>query len=172
MNTETLQTGTPLNVIIPDSTKISFVRKGQTEPETVEIYAMPLQQWKKGMAYIAQIAPMLGFDLTAIAEGVQQGDADAAPADDIDTGKLMAALQGEGSDLILEFMAFALEKFKEDGTPDVTFFNGIYAEVLDILAAIIEMNMVFFVQQLLPKLSANINRVVATTNAIKTGLAR
>lgn len=173
MNAETLQNGSALNIIQPESRSISFIRQGATEPETVVVYAMPLQKWKKGMLYIAQIAPMLGFDLSAAAEQAQaqiaadgevtESPAEESPADVIDTKRLFAALQGEGSDLILEFTAFAIDK-------EVDFFNGMYDEVIDILAAVIELNLAFFVQRLLPKIAVNTNRVVATVNGIRKAL--
>ena len=173
MNSVTAQNKNDLNVIFPDKRTVTFVRKGSTVQESVDIYPMPLQMWKQGFKYIAQIAPLLGFDLSEVAETAQkqvEGDDTPLPDDEIDTGKLLQALQGDGSDLILEFVAYAIEELNEDGTPNVKFFHGMYDEIVDILAAVIEVNLNFFVQKLLPKVVTRTREVVTVTQNVRTGL--
>ncbi len=158
MNTEIAETKTSLDVIFPDSRTITIARPGATEPETLAVYALPVQKWKQGFKYIAQIAPMLGFDLFAVASGeVSEEEAAEQP---IDTQKIYDALMGEGGDLIIEFLAFATDK-------QVSFFDNMYDEIIDIMVAVIELNLNFFVQKLLPKVLEGTQMVVATARTVK-----
>jgi hypothetical protein len=183
MNTDALQSKSNLDVVFPEARTITIARQGATTPETIDIYPLPLQKWKKGFWYIAQVAPLLGFDLFGgamsadevkvasgaelfdKAEAIAEGKADAAalpvgaePA--IDTQVIYDALTGDGSDLILEFLAFAIDK-------DVSFFNGMYEEIVDIAVAVIELNLNFFVQKLLPKVLSSTKSVVATAQQVR-----
>jgi hypothetical protein len=180
MNTTILQKQPPLEVIFPDARTVTIARPGASEPEIIDIYPLPLNKWKQGFKYIAQIAPMLGFDLfgDAIsadeikaasgielldrAEAIADAQVDAGESTDpvVDTQKIYDALMGDGSDLILEFLAFAIDK-------DVAFFNGMYEEIVDIAVAVIELNLNFFTQKLLPKVLSSTQKVVATAQRVK-----
>lgn len=178
MNTEIVDQKTQLDVIFPEARSVTIARAGATEPETIQIYPLPLQKWKQGFKYIAQIAPLLGFDLfggTMTAEQIgessgadlmekaqalSEGKTDVTDQP-IDTQKIYDALLGEGSDVILEFIAFAIDK-------DVAFLDGLYDEIIDIMVAVIELNLNFFVQKLLPKVLAGTRNVVATAQQVRT----
>jgi hypothetical protein len=166
-----------LDVIFPESRKVTVARLGAAEPEIVEIYPLPLQKWKQGFKYIAQIAPMLGFNLfegqlnpdqvkdmsanELLDRAEQLTDGDDTPADSpIDVQKIYDAIMGDGSDLIIEFLAFAIDK-------DVSFFDGMYDEIIDITVAVIELNLNFFIQRLLPKVLTGTKDVLATAAKVK-----
>jgi len=178
MNTVQADSKTALDVIFPDSRSVTIARAGATEPETLLIYPLPLQKWKLGFKYIAQVAPMLGFDLfagtmtseeigtasgtelMAKADAIAEGKTDVA-AQPVDTQKIYDALMGDGFDVIIEFIAFATDK-------EVAFFDGMYDEIIDIMVAVIELNLNFFVQKLLPKVLAGTRNVVATAQTVRT----
>lgn len=181
MNTQIIPSESSLDVIFPEARRVTIARKGTTEPETIEIYPLPLNKWKKGFWYIAQIAPMLGFDLfdgavsadeVKVASGTELfekaeavADGRAAQGDDteeptVDTQKIYDALMGDGSDVVLEFLAYAIDK-------DVAFFDGMYEEIVDIAVAVIELNLNFFIQKLLPKVLSGTRTVMDTAQKVR-----
>lgn len=119
--------------------------------EVLTIEAMPFLKWREGFIYIVRLAPLLGFDLNMSPEQWEEKAAKITEAGgdssfiDIDKGQIMAALIGDSGKMIYEFLAFAIDK-------PVTYFSHVYEEAIDIIMAVIEVNVNFFVQWLLPKI--------------------
>ncbi len=190
-----------LAVIFPEGKEVTIITPGG-KPEKLHIMPLPFKKWKRGFKYIAEIAPLLGFDLFGgqmTLEQIQSTDAEAlynraqelvtdnildvpdasapaAPAasvPDIDFKALYNGLNGEGGEKITEFMAFAIGKFQADGTtPDGSYFDDCYDEVVDVLAAVIEVNLNFFIQKLLPKIMTNIQGMASVATNVKQAVQR
>jgi hypothetical protein len=155
-DTANVQTASDLAVILPEPEKVVLPRKGGTT-ETLEIMPLPFRKWRQGFKYIAQIAPLFGFNL----QDVDLDKLEAAPAQGINKETIFEAMQGEKADIIYEFLAFAINKTKPDGTPDDKFFDDVYEQAIDVAVAVIKVNYNFFLQRLLPKITTGTKETLA-----------
>jgi hypothetical protein len=177
-----LEEKSDLEAIFPDG-KVVKIPRADKSVEELLIMPLPFKKWKKGFEYIAVVAPMFGFNLfnsqeekidaakiLDMVDGAESIDTAALLAipqvEDDATGmqqKIIAALQGEGSDKIIEFLAFAINK-------PVEWFDAddLYDAVIDITVAVIEVNINFFAQRLLQKVLTGTQQVVATAQNVRS----
>jgi hypothetical protein len=162
MNASMIQdNATAIAVILPEP-EIVQIPRANGVVEKLEIMPMPFRKWRIGFRYIVRLAPLFGFNLEETSL-----DALADLNAPLNAEIIFAAMQSDGADLIYEFLAFALGKFKADGvTPDVSFFDDIYEQAIDIAVGVIKANIVFFVQRLLPKLMVGTVEVLTLRNNI------
>lgn len=148
---------TDLAVILPEPITVQIPR-ASGEPEQLKIMPLPFRKWRQGFRYIAQIAPLFGFNLEETnLEQLEQSSGEMK----IDKQTIFTAMQGEKAEIIYEFLAFAINKLKSDGTPDAAYFDDIYEQAIDIAVAVIKVNYNFFIQRLLPKLTNETKSLVA-----------
>ena len=140
-----------VKVRLPKAEAIKAVEAKQTPFESLVVTAMPFLKWRDGFIYVVRLAPLLGFDLNMSPEDWEKKAEQIASAGgdpniiEIDKSQVMAALVGDSGKMIYEFLAFAIDK-------PVTYFDHVYEEAVDIIMAVIEVNVNFFVQWLLPKI--------------------
>lgn len=119
--------------------------------EILTIEAMPFLKWRDGFIFVVRLAPLLGFDLNMTPEQWEEKATKITQAGgnpdfiDIDKSQIMAALIGDSGKIIYEFLAFAIDK-------PMTYFDHVYEEAIDIIMAVVEVNLNFFVRWLLPKI--------------------
>jgi hypothetical protein len=145
-------TGRDVKIPLPPGSERDRLISENKEPvEILHIMPLPFLKWRDGFLYIVRIAPLLGFDLNMSPEDWESraqnlvengGNPDII---EVDKSLVLSALTGDSGKMIYEFLAFAIDK-------PVTYFNQVYAEAIDIAMAVIEVNVNFFVQWLLPKI--------------------
>jgi hypothetical protein len=145
MNTK-IDTENELDILFPDGKVVSIPRAGGVI-EKITIMPMPAKKWKKAMQYIAKIAPLLGFNL-------QDDTLDTTTMPDALQQNLWQIISSDDADVFFEFIAYAIDK-------DEDFVGALYDEIIDIAIAVIEVNLVFFVHKLLPKIIVSMPKVAA-----------
>jgi len=163
MNAQVLQTS-GLAAIFPEG-KIVTIPRPNGQNEELRVLPMPVKKWKQGFDYIAKIAPLLGFNLAQSVENtdlqatsIEEEIVKSMPTEADLKGTVFNLLHGEHSEVIFDFLAFAIDK-------DVDWLGELYDEIIDIALAVIEVNLVFFIQRVLPKFLAATLQVkdIATT---------
>lgn len=174
-----------LETIFPEG-KVVIIPLPGGQTEELRVMPLPLGKWKKGISYIVQIAPMLGFNqLSQLAD--QQAAADNSEL--LDTSqpltdeklqeiaeknlpemgdlkdRILEALLGEGSELILDFVAYAIDK-------DRAYLDARYDEIIDIVLAVVEVNLNFFVRHLLPKILAGTRQLTQVAQSVRQAVAK
>ena len=154
-----------LDVVLPQPEIVMVNGKPLT------ITHMPFIKWRKAFRYISEIAAMLGYDLNAKETDVGTLTEEAAKLDTPSVKqRIMTALMRDDSDVIYEFLAFAINK-------PVEYFNDVGDEAVDIALKVVKVNLNFFCQRLLPRLLDNTGELTKLAqdasmqvNAIRTNM--
>jgi hypothetical protein len=174
-----------LETIFPEG-KVVIIPLPGGQTEELRVMPLPLGKWKKGIAYIVQIAPLLGFNqLSQLAAQQAEGES----SDLLDTSqplseeklqqiaeqnmpelgdlkdRILEALLGEASELILDFVAYAIDK-------DRAYLDARYDEIIDIVLAVVEVNLNFFVRHLLPKILAGTRQLTQVAQQVRLAVKR
>lgn len=167
-----MTTQSDIAVVLPEPEIIKMPLPDGTTYD-LKIMPLPFRRWRVAFRYIAQVAPLFGFNLAEtnldqLADSLDKKD--GAPV--LDKGTIFEAMQGDKADVIYEFLAFAIGKFQSDGvTPDVSFFDDVYEQAIDIAVAVIKVNINFFIQRLLPRLTNGTKEIMLNVGGIKASTA-